>query len=150
MKARSAVRLSGKAAKRGHKQAQSKAEDRRFASRRRVKFTPVMKARVEAYFKDDLSPEQVTGVMRRSGEETVSPKRIYQHIYADHRRGGTLYKHLRQYHKKRRKRLGRNDRRERYETASASKSVLKLKRSVSIMESGESIWSWERTMRASC
>ena len=66
-----------------HKQAQRKAEDRRFASRRRVKFTPVMQAKVEAYLKDDLSPEQVTGVMRRNGEQTVSHERIYQHIYAD-------------------------------------------------------------------
>ena len=66
-----------------HKQAQRKAEDRRFASRRRVKFTPVIQAKVEAYLKDDLSPEQVTGVMRRNGEQTVSHERIYQHIYAD-------------------------------------------------------------------
>ena len=51
-----------------HKQAQRKAEDRRFASRRRGKFTPVMQAEVEAHLRDDLSPEQVTGVMR-------SPKR---------------------------------------------------------------------------
>jgi IS30 family transposase len=94
-----------------HKQAQGKAEDRRFASRRRGKFTPVMQAKVEAHLRDDLSPEQVTGVMRRKGEETVSHERIYQHVYEDHRRGGTLYKHLRQCRKKRRKRLGRQDRR---------------------------------------
>ena len=94
-----------------HKQAQRKAEGRRFSSRRRIKFTPVMQGKIEAYLRDDLSPEQVTGVMRRNGEETVSHERIYQHIYADHRRGGTLYKHLRQCRKKRRKRLGRKDRR---------------------------------------
>lgn len=94
-----------------HKQAQRKAEDRRFTSRCRGKFTPVMQATVESHLRDDLSPEQVTGVMRRNGEETVSHERIYQHVYADHRRGGTLYKHLRQCRKKRRKRLGRKDRR---------------------------------------
>ena len=49
--------------------------------------------------------------MRRQGEATVSHERIYQHIYADHRRGGSLYKHLRQCRKKRRKRLERQDRR---------------------------------------
>jgi len=94
-----------------HKQAQRKAEDRRFASRGRGKFTPVMQAKVEAHLRDDLSPEQVTGVMRRKGEEAVSHERIYQHIYEDHGRGGTLYKHLRQCRKKRRKRLGGQDRR---------------------------------------
>ena len=55
-----------------------------------------MQAQVESHLRDDLSPEQVTGLMRRNGEETVSHERIYQHIYADHGRGGTLYKHLRQ------------------------------------------------------
>jgi len=77
-----------------HKQAQRKAEDWRFSGRSKVKFTPVMQAKVEAHLRDDLSPEQVTGVMRRNGEETVSHERIYQHVHADHRRGGTLYKHL--------------------------------------------------------
>ena len=43
--------------------------------------------------------------MRRQGEETVSHERIYQHIYADHRRGVSLYK--RQCRKKCRKQLGR-------------------------------------------
>ena len=94
-----------------HKQAQRKAVERRFVSRRRLKFTPPMQAQVESYLRDDLSPEQVTGLMRRNGEETVSHERIYQHIYADHRRGGTLYKHLRQCRRKRRKRLGRQNRR---------------------------------------
>jgi len=94
-----------------HQQAQRKAQDRRFASRRRLKFTAPMQARVELHLRDDLSPEQVTGLMRRNGEETVSHERIYQHVYDDHRRGGSLYKHLRQCRKKRRKRLGRQDRR---------------------------------------
>ena len=49
--------------------------------------------------------------MRRQGEATVSHERIYQHIYADHRRGDSLYKHLCESRKKRRKRLGRQDRR---------------------------------------
>ena len=46
-----------------------------------------MQGKIEAYLWYYLSPEQVTGVMRRQGEETVSHERIYQHIYADHRRG---------------------------------------------------------------
>lgn len=93
------------------KQAQKKSEDRRFTSRQIAKFTPVVQAKVEAHLREDLSPEQISGVMRKNGEATVSHERIYQHVYADHRRGGTLYKHLRQCRKKRRKRLGRKDRR---------------------------------------
>ena len=38
-------------------------------------------------------------------------ERIYQHIYAIHRRGGSLNHHLRQCRKKGRKRLGRQNRR---------------------------------------
>ena len=94
-----------------YKQVQGKAEIRRFTSRRREKFTPLLQAQIEAYLNDDLSPEQVTGVMRSNGEETVSHEGIYQDIYADHRRGDTLYKHLGQCRKKRRNRLGRKDRR---------------------------------------
>jgi IS30 family transposase len=49
--------------------------------------------------------------MRRKAEETISPERINQHIYADYDHGGTLYQHLRQSRKKRRRRLGRRDHR---------------------------------------
>ena len=72
-----------------HKQAQRQAEGRRFSSRRRIKFTPVMQGKIEAYLRDDLSPEQVTGMMRRNGEETVSHERrlgLQGVRRADHRR----------------------------------------------------------------
>lgn len=61
---------------------------------RRIKFTPVVQGKIEAYLRDDLSPEQVTGVMRRQGEATVSHERIYQAVYVDHRRaeGASLYR----------------------------------------------------------
>ena len=39
----------------------------------------------------------------------ISHERIYQHIGADKRAGGDLYKHLRQAHKKRRKKYGSKD-----------------------------------------
>lgn len=44
-----------------------------------------MQGKIEAHLRSDLSPEQVTAVMRRHGEETVSHEYIYQHIYTDHR-----------------------------------------------------------------
>ena len=41
----------------------------------------------------------------------LSHERIYQHIWADRRAGGDLYSHLRQAHKKRRKKYGSKDKR---------------------------------------
>lgn len=94
-----------------HKQADELANQRRFESRRREKFTSEVQEAVEYYLREDYSPEQVTGYMRRQGEATVSHERIYQHIYSDYDHGGTLFHHLRRQRKKRRQRLGRKDRR---------------------------------------
>lgn len=41
----------------------------------------------------------------------ISHERIYQHIWMDKRPGGTLYMHLRQSHKKRKKQYGSKDKR---------------------------------------
>lgn len=41
----------------------------------------------------------------------LSHERIYQHVWADRRTGGDLYTHLRQAHKKRRKKYGAKDKR---------------------------------------
>lgn len=82
-----------------------------------------MQGKIEAHLRDDQSPEQVTGVMRRQGEETVSHEHIYQHIYTDHRRGGSLNKHLRHCRKKRRKQLEGRIGPEECRTASALKNV---------------------------
>ena len=46
---------------------------------------------VDAYLIEDLSPEQIAGLANL----TISHERIYQHIAADRRRGGTLWTHLR-------------------------------------------------------
>jgi len=94
-----------------HKQADELANQRRFESRKRKKFTPELQLLVEEHLREDLSPEQVTGYMRLRGEKTVSPERIYRHIYSDYDHGGTLYLHLRLHRKKRRRRLGHKDRR---------------------------------------
>ena len=93
------------------KQAGAMAAERRLKSRKAKKFTAEVQQAVEYYLHQDYSPEQVTGFMRRQGEVTVSHERIYQHIYTDHRAGGDLYKHLRHRRKKRRRRLGRPDKR---------------------------------------
>ncbi|WP_194727295.1 IS30 family transposase [Noviherbaspirillum malthae] len=56
------------------------------------------------------SPEQICGYLKASGMPNVSHERIYQHIYADKRAGGTLHKSLR-CQKQRKKRYGQRERR---------------------------------------
>lgn len=53
------------------------------------------------------SPEQIANTLHLS----ISHEAIYQCIYAEKQAGGVLFKQLRRSHKKRRKRLGKNDRR---------------------------------------
>lgn len=57
------------------------------------------------------SPEQIWGRLGLENKPRVSPETIYQHVYRDKRAGGGLYKNLRFGHKKRRKRIGTNDKR---------------------------------------
>jgi IS30 family transposase len=65
---------------------------------------------VESKLRLDWSPEQISGWLRKNDQETVSHEQIYQHVYAEQRAGGALYKHLR-CQKKRRKRSGKYDHR---------------------------------------
>src|SRR5205085_2547795 len=65
---------------------------------------------IEHYLCQDWSPEQVAGWLFLQQRVQVSHERIYQHIYADKREGGTLFEHLRS-RKRRRKRYGSYDRR---------------------------------------
>lgn len=61
--------------------------------------------RVERLLRQEWSPQQICGKLKREKQPAVSPERIYQYVYADKRRGGTLYRHLRS-QKKQRKRYG--------------------------------------------
>jgi IS30 family transposase len=65
---------------------------------------------VENYLRQEWSPEQISGWLKKEQRVWVSHERIYQYIYADKATGGTLYQHLR-CQKKRRKRHGKRDRR---------------------------------------
>jgi transposase, IS30 family len=60
---------------------------------------------VELLLRRQWSPEQITGRLKLERQGSVSPEHIYQYIYADKRRGGSLYWHLRS-QKKQRKRYG--------------------------------------------
>jgi IS30 family transposase len=56
---------------------------------------------------EQLSPEQISGWLRKTQKIRISHEWIYQHIYADQRKGGTLCKHLRRTGKKYNKRKGK-------------------------------------------
>jgi transposase, IS30 family len=66
--------------------------------------------RVESLLRLEWSPEQVAGRLKLEGREAVSHERIYQHVRADKRAGGTLHLHLR-CRRERRKRYGKHSRR---------------------------------------
>ena len=84
------------------------------AMKRRPKATPRISsatwALVEKWLRQDWSPEQISGRLKKEQKVCISHEWIYQHILADQRAGGDLYKHLR-CQKKRRKRYGTYDRR---------------------------------------
>jgi transposase, IS30 family len=61
---------------------------------------------VERLLDQDWSPQQITERLRLERQPSVSPERIYLYIYADKRRGGTLYQHLRSQKKQRRRYRG--------------------------------------------
>ena len=90
------------------KQAQQKAQERRANNGLVIKEADWWL--VEEKLRLEWSPEQVSGWMKRIAGIEISHESIYQHVYADKRAGGTLYRHLR-CQKKRRKRLGGHDRR---------------------------------------
>ena len=89
------------------KQAQIKANKRRKQAGKALKMTAEVIIKIEEKIRLDWSPEQISGTLGG----TISHERIYQHIWADRRDGGTLYQHLRHSHKKRKKQYGSKDKR---------------------------------------
>lgn len=87
-----------------HKQAQRKAEGRRYNAVKAVKMTERMVDRVEQKLALKWSPEQISGWLFEEHGEPLSHERIYQHIWDDKRIGGQLYTHLRRQGKKYQKR----------------------------------------------
>ena len=85
-----------------HKQAHCKATDRRSrASTIPRKMTPEVIDKIEYYLKKfQWSPEQISGRLTLENQISVSPERIYQHIWADKKQGGDLYLSLRHKAKK--------------------------------------------------
>jgi len=84
------------------------------AMERRQKAIPRITAEtwavVKRLLRQDWSPEQISGRLKKEQRVCISPEWIYQYVLKDKRAGGDLYRHLR-CQKKRRKRYGTYDRR---------------------------------------
>jgi len=96
--------------KRGYRPQQAQT----LAAARRQKTVPRITAEdwniVESLLRQDWSPEQISGRLKKEQGMRISHEWIYQHILVDKQAGGDLYKHLR-CQKKHRKRYGTYDRR---------------------------------------
>lgn len=89
--------------------AQEQANGRRSRSRRNERFSELEWMFVETLLRDDWSPEQAAGYLRKRGTVSISHETIYRYIWKDREAGGDLCKHLRCARKKRRKRYARYD-----------------------------------------
>lgn len=65
---------------------------------------------IDIQLREDWSPEQISGWLKREKPHSVSHEWIYQHILTDKAQGGDLHQHLR-CRKRRRKRYGTYERR---------------------------------------
>jgi IS30 family transposase len=89
-------------------EAQARTRARRHTGHGRI--APPVWAQVERLLRQDWSPEQISGRLKREGAASISHEWIYQYVLRDKRSGGELYRHLR-YRKKYHKRYGYDDRR---------------------------------------
>lgn len=93
------LRRNGDAKGYDPERAQRKSRQRRSRASQRPRIDSERIGRIEALLTQDLSPEQIAGSTNLASHEW-----IYQHIYADQKRGGTLFTHLRKRRRKRRQR----------------------------------------------
>lgn len=125
--------------KRGYrpKQAQEKSDQRRRLAKKHIKFTGKVCEIVESKLREDWSPDQIRGFMKRMIGVRISNERIYQHIVKDKKAGGTLHTHLRCKRKKYKKRYGSVDKR------GQIKNRISIEKRPEIVEEKERIGDWE-------
>lgn len=93
------------------KQAQWLRDGRRLSCINGKKFSLHDWAEVERLTRQDFSPEQVAYRLELEGGLQISHETIYRHIYADKRRGGVLWRHLRCQKPRRKRYAGGQERR---------------------------------------
>ena len=87
-----------------HRKAQARA--RRPGPRR---FTEAVRLDAEKRLREGWTPEMISGRARLEGRAWVCKETIYQHIYADAKAGGDVWRNLPRAHRKRRRRCPRQD-----------------------------------------
>ncbi len=87
-----------------HDLAQRKYHKRQKEKSKRIRFTSEVKTNVNALLQKDYSPEQIVGTLKKQGKARVSVETIYQYLWHDKKKGGSLYLHLRHQGRKYRKR----------------------------------------------
>ena len=83
------------------------ARTRCWRTRQHSQFSAAQWRQVVRLLKAWLSPEQISGYLKRQELFSICHETIYQYIKADRRQGGTLYLNLRQGHRRRSKRYER-------------------------------------------
>jgi len=91
--------------------AQKKTQERHANKPKHTRFTKSIKSYVISLIQEDYSPEQISGIAQKEGIPCVSHECIYQFIWDDKKKGGRLFKHLRNKGKKYKKRGGTNAKR---------------------------------------
>lgn len=89
--------------------AQRKYESRQKSKPKHFKLTAELRVNIISLLKEDYSPEQITGVLKKQGAEFVSHESIYQLIWKDKKQKGALHKHLRRQGRRYRKRGSNKD-----------------------------------------
>ena len=89
--------------------AHSYATARKHKNRRGSQFTKEQWKIVLFLIKQDFSPEQVSNIIKLNFDFSISHETIYLYILYDKKKGGTIYKHLRNVPKRRRKRYNSYD-----------------------------------------
>ena len=117
-------------------EAEKKGSERKRQAHRGGRINKETWREVEERLKEEWSPEQISGRRKLEGKEGISHERIYLYIYEDKEKGGELYKHLRS-QKKRRKRIGKNDRRGKL------KNCISIEKRPEIVDKKERIGDWE-------
>ena len=82
---------------------------RRRRSRRNARYSAADFAAVAVLLREQWSPAQIVGRLRREGQSVMSHETMYLRIWAERKSGGTLWRYLRGARKRRRKRYGRYD-----------------------------------------
>jgi len=88
------------------KQAQEKYDSRRDSSRKHLKIMGELEEIVVSRLKEEHSPEQISGYLKKAKDVEVSHECIYDFIRRDFKNKGELFKNLRRANRKRRKKYG--------------------------------------------